>query len=189
MKSDNFSKELEYITSDRLRDNAKIILNELPDYFYEVQAASTGKYHPKYALGNKGLIRHVKAAVNIAYNLFTIYKFDDNTKDIILISLLIHDGLKHGFTEDKYSKFEHPLLIGELLDKIKDKLTLTNEEINLIKSNVASHMGKFNTNQYSNVVLPIPKTVTEKFVHMCDFLASRKQILFEFDENNNIILD
>ena len=48
-------------------------------------------------------------------------------------------------------------------------------------------MGKFNTNNYSDIVLPIPNTVTEKFVHMCDFLASRKQIHFEFDENNNII--
>lgn len=189
MKYNNFEVELTYIIDDRLRENAKIILNELPDYFYEVQAASTGKYHPKYALGNKGLVRHVKAAVNIAYNLFTIYKFDDHTKDIILISLLIHDGLKHGFIQDKYSKFEHPLLIGELLDKIKNKLTLTDNEIKEIKDNVSSHMGKFNTNTYSDIVLPLPNTVTEKFVHMCDFLASRKEIHFDFDLNNNIITE
>ena len=157
MKYKDFEVELNYILDERLKENAKIILNNLPDYFYEVQAASTGKYHPKYALGNKGLVRHVKAAVNIAYNLFTIYKF------------------------------EHPLLIGELLDKIKKELTLTEEEIKEIKNNVNSHMGKFNTNNYSDIVLPIPNTVTEKFVHMCDFLASRKQIHFEFDENNNVI--
>lgn len=188
MKSDNFSVELNYIIDNRIKENAIIILNNLPDYFYEVQAASTGKYHPNYALGEKGLIRHVKVAVNIAYNLFEIYKFDNHTKDLIIVSLLIHDGLKHGFTKDKYSKFEHPLLIGELLDNIKTELTLTDEEIESIKSNVASHMGKFNTNNYSDVILPIPKTVTEKFVHMCDFLASRKQIIFNFDENNNIIM-
>jgi len=189
MKYNNFNKELSYINDERLKENTKIILDNLPDYFYEVQAASTGKYHPKYALGNKGLIRHVKAAVNIAYNLFTIYKFDEHTKDIIIISLLIHDGLKHGFEYNKYSKFEHPLLIGELLDKIKNNLTLTEEEIKEIKNNVSSHMGKFNTNQYSDIVLPIPHNVTQKFVHMCDFLASRKQILFEFDENNDIIIE
>jgi len=189
MKCNNFNQELSYIKDDRLKENTKIILNELPDYFYEVQAASTGKYHPRYALGNKGLVRHVKSAVRIAYDLFTIYKFEEHTKDIIIISLLIHDGLKHGFIEEKYSKFEHPLLIGELLDNIKEKLTLTNEEIKEIKANVSSHMGKFNTNQYSDIVLPLPNTITQKFVHMCDFLASRKEILFEFDENNNIILE
>ncbi len=164
----------------------QIILNNLPDYFYRVQAASTGKYHPKYALGEQGLVRHVKAAVCLAYNLFDIYKFDNHTKDIIIISLLIHDGLKHGFIESKYSVFEHPLLIGELLENIKDKLSLTEEERLEIKNNVASHMGRYNTNNYSDIVLPIPKSVTEKFVHMCDFLASRKQVQFNFDENNNI---
>ena len=186
MKYEVFNKELTYISDERLRDNAKIILESLPDYFYHIQASSTGKYHPKYSLGEKGLVRHTKAAVTIAYNLFNIYKFDNNTKDLIIISLLIHDGLKHGFEYNKYSKFEHPLLIGELLDKIKDELTLTNDELDSIKKNVASHMGRFNTNNYSDIVLPLPSTVTEKFVHMCDYLASRKQILFEFDENNNI---
>ncbi len=187
MKYENFNKELDYINDERLKENAKIILNNLPDYFYQVQAASTGKYHPKYALGDKGLIRHVKAAVCIAHNLFEIYKFDNHTKDIIIISILIHDGLKHGFIQDKYSKFEHPLLIAQLLEQIKNKLTLTEEEIKEITDNVASHMGKFNTNNYSDIALPLPNSVTQKFVHMCDFLASRKQILFEFDENNNII--
>lgn len=187
MKSDIFKRELNYIIDDRIRENAIIILNKLPDYFYEVQAASTGKYHPKYALGEKGLVRHVKAAVTIAYNLFTIYKFDNHTKDIILVSILIHDGLKHGFEFSKYSKFEHPLLIGELLNNIKGELTLTDEEILSISNNVASHMGKFNTNNYSDIILPLPVTVTEKFVHMCDFLASRKQVLFEFDQDNNIL--
>lgn len=186
MKYKDFLVELEFIKDERLKENTKIILNNLPEYYYKVQAASTGKYHPKYALGEKGLIRHTKAAVNIAHSLFDIYKFDDHTKDIIIISLLIHDGLKHGFIEDKYTKFEHPLLIGKLLEDIKDELTLTNEEIKEITDNVASHMGRFNTNSYSDIVLPLPDTVTKKFVHMCDFLASRKQIQFEFDENNNI---
>ena len=187
MKSDIFNVELSYIKDDKIRENAKIILNHLPDYFYEVQAASTGKYHPKYALGEKGLVRHVKAAVNIGYTLFTIYKFDSHTKDIIILSLLIHDGLKHGFEYSTYSKFEHPLLIGKLLKNIRNELTLTDVEITDITNNVASHMGKFNTNNYSDIILPLPKTVTEKFVHMCDFLASRKQIHFEFDSNDNIV--
>ena len=186
MKYENFLVELEYIKDERLKENTKIILNNLPDYFYKVPASSTGKYHPKYSLGEKGLVRHTKAAVCIAHNLFNIYKFDDHTKDIIIISLLIHDGLKHGFIEDKYSKFEHPLLIGKLLEDIKEELTLTSDEIKEISDNIASHMGRFNTNNYSDIVLPLPDTVTKKFVHMCDFLASRKQIQFEFDENNNI---
>ena len=46
MKSDIFNKELGYIKNEKYRENAKIYLNLLPDYFYEVPASSTGKYHP-----------------------------------------------------------------------------------------------------------------------------------------------
>ena len=100
MKYKVFEKELSFIKNERLKENAKIILNNLPDYFYKIQAASTGKYHPNYALGDGGLVRHTKAAVNFANNLFGIYKLDDHTKDLIIISLLIHDGLKKGFDEE-----------------------------------------------------------------------------------------
>jgi len=186
MKYKVFDKELNLINNERLKENAKIILNNLPDYFYKVQAASTGKYHPEYAIGEGGLVRHTKAAVNFATSLFDIYKLDNQTKDLVIISLLIHDGLKLGFNEEKYTRFDHPLLIGELLKRIKNELTLTDEEIKEISENVSSHMGRWNTNNYSDVVLPLPLTMTQKLVHMCDFLASRKQIKFTFDENNNI---
>ena len=122
-------KELSYINDVRIRENAKIIINNLPDYFFKIQAASTGKYHPDYAFGDGGLVRHTKAAVSFAHNLFGIYKLDNHTKDIIIISLLIHDGLKKGFVEEKYTRFDHPLLVGELLLKIKKDLSLTDEEI------------------------------------------------------------
>ena len=186
MKYKVLENEINLINDDRLKENVKIILNNLPDYFYKIQAASSGKYHPTYALGDGGLIRHTKAAVNFATSLFNIYKLDSHTKDIIIICLLIHDGLKKGFEEEKYTRFDHPLLIGELLNKIKKELTLTEEEIKEISDNVSSHMGKWNTNNYSDVILPLPITLTQKLVHMCDYLASRKQIQFNFDENNNI---
>ena len=35
-------------------------------------------------------------------------------------------------------------------------------------------------NNYSEIELPIPKAPIEKFVHMCDYLASRRFINLEF---------
>ena len=48
-------------------------------------------------------------------------------------------------------------------------------------------MGPYNTNAYSDVVLPIPKNKYQKFVHMCDLLASRKFLDIKFDDDDNII--
>ena len=43
MKSTIFNNELESIKNDRLRRSCEVLLNELPDYFYEIPASSTGK--------------------------------------------------------------------------------------------------------------------------------------------------
>jgi hypothetical protein len=68
----------------------------LPEYFYHVPASSTGKYHPDYALGDGGLYRHVQASVGIAVDLFRIYEFTPNEEDLIIASLMLHDGWKQG---------------------------------------------------------------------------------------------
>ena len=52
---------------------------------------------------------------------------------------------------------------------------------NAIARAVASHMGKWTTSKYSDVVLPRPKTDIQKCVHLCDYLASRKHLIFDFD--------
>lgn len=183
-----FDVELNYIKDERIRNSAKTIVSMLPDYFFKVAASSTGKYHPKYALGDGGLVRHTKAAVRIAQELFGIYKFPDETKDLITMALIIHDGLKKNIVEERYTRFDHPLLIAKFVRDNKDKLELTDDEVELVANMDASHMGRWNTNEYSpGVVLPLPKTVEQKFVHMCDYLASRKCIELEFDENNNVL--
>jgi hypothetical protein len=51
---------------------------------------------------------------------------------------------------------------------------------------IASHMGPWNTSPYDKTILPVPETKEEKFVHLCDYLASRKLINIQFDENSMI---
>ena len=55
--------------NDDIKKSVAILIEMLPDYFFHEAASSTGKYHPKYALGDGGLLRHTKAAVRIAYEL------------------------------------------------------------------------------------------------------------------------
>ena len=80
----------------------------MPDYFFHVAASSTGKYHPKYALGDGGLLRHTKAAVRIAHELLinpSITNFTDDEKDLIIMALTLHDGLKSGLEKSEYTLF------------------------------------------------------------------------------------
>ena len=186
-----FEKEFLYIKDADIRKDAEYLIGSLPDYYFEVDASSTGKYHPKYAQGPGGLSRHVKSAVKMAVELLADPSiggiYSDRDKDLIYLSLLIHDGLKYGKVKEQYTRFDHPILISEFAEENKDKLKMTEEDIKKVRGAVASHMGPWNTSQYSDVVLPIPKAPIEKFVHMCDYLASRRFILLEFDKEDHII--
>ena len=190
MKEDNFKTEINYIKNEKYRENAKRLVNMLPDYFFQVAASSTGKYHPSFALGEKGLLRHTKVAVKIAKELLDDesigYMFTDNEKDLILISIMMHDGLKHGLPKEKYTRFDHPILMANFIKENKDKLSLSEKEIEFISNAISSHMGPWTTNPYSDVTLPKPNNKYQRFVHMCDFLASRKFLDVKFKDDEII---
>lgn len=185
----NFNKEISYIKNERIRNSLITILDLLPEYFYQIPASSTGKYHPEFTLGEKGLVRHTKAAVRIAYELLqdsSVNNFTDDEKDLLLFALTVHDGLKNGREHGKYTAFDHPLLISKFLRENKDKLELTDKELDLVCSAVETHMGPWTTDYNGNEILQKPKTKYQCFVHMADYLASRKFLNIKF-ENNDIV--
>ena len=57
-KSSIFDSILNTIESEDIRKFAERCIETIPDYFWNVGASSTGKYHPQYALGDLGLARH-----------------------------------------------------------------------------------------------------------------------------------
>ena len=189
MKHEVFTKELNFIKDERIKNSCITILDMLPDYFYEIPASSTGKYHPEFSLGEGGLVRHVKVAVRLAKELLDNPcigdKYTDNEKDVMIMTLILHDGLKSGLKHNKYTQANHPTLIKNFVLENKDKIELTENELDLFAHAVESHMGPWNTDYDGNEILPKPKTKYENFVHMCDYLSSRKFLNVNF-ENNDI---
>ena len=189
-KINSFKKELEYINNPRYKKSAEVLVSLLPDYFFNVPASSTGKYHPSFSLGDGGLLRHTKVAVRIAKEMFNDESisgaYSKNEKDLMIIALIMHDGLKSGLKKSEYTKFEHPILVCDYIKENKDKTEFTDKEIQFITHVISSHMGPWNTNSYSNVILPKPESKFQRFVHMCDYLASRKFLNVKFDDDNNI---
>lgn len=96
-KSEVFKKELENIKDNNVKESTIYLLNKLPDYFYEMPASTTGKYHPLFSLNEGGLVRHVKVALQICEELFNdkaLYDFDEHTKDLIRMLLCFMMDLK-----------------------------------------------------------------------------------------------
>lgn len=182
----SFETELGWIVTPEIRRIAEQGVALIPEYFYHVPASSSGKYHPAYAvIPDGGLYQHVKAAVAIAQMLYrceSVFHFTQIEKDLCLASLILHDGWKQGVDgSGGHTLHEHPVLAQEiLLECIIPEDEVSREYLYLIGENISSHMGQWNTNARSKVVLPVPTTKMQKFVHLCDYLASRKPLEFNF---------
>lgn len=187
-----FEKELKFIKNRDIRRFAIEMISALPDYFFVVPASSTSKYHPEYSLNQGGLVRHTKGAVLIAKTLLDLEQYQseysEEERDIMLTALLLHDGVKHGLNGSKYTVPTHPT---EMVDFINDFITKKDLNpwddmitiIQLICKCIATHMGEW-TKDYKTgeEVLDKPETNMQKFVHMCDFLASRKFLEVNFEK-------
>lgn len=178
-----FEKEIEYIKDKDKVEDIKYLINLLPDYFFTIPASSTGKYHPKFASTKSGLVKHTKVAVRIAYDLFeTVNNITDREKDLIIMALIMHDGLKKGLIEENYTCFDHPLRVSKLIIENTKNLKMSIDDIRLMCSLIESHMGKWNTNKYSKIILPLPDNELKRFVHRCDYLASRNYLNVSFNK-------
>jgi len=181
-----FDKELTYIKNERIKRSLITMINKLPEYFFEVPASSTGKYHPSFSLGEGGLVRHTKAAVRIAKELLdnpSINNFTSDEKDLIIFAITLHDGLKSGLKKSEYTLFEHPILMSNYIKENKDDLELNEEELDLVCRSIETHMGPWTKNYKGEEVLQAPKDKYQRFVHLCDYLASRKFLDIKFLDN------
>jgi hypothetical protein len=180
-----FKTELEYVKNPKIREFTEKAINNLPEYFFTVPASSTGKYHPSYALGDGGLVRHTKAAVRIAIELFRMdcFKYSEDEKDMMISSLILHDGCKSGLEKSKYTVTEHPLIVAKFVKENKEiNSCIDNDTLETIAQCIESHMGQWTFDYKTKKnVLPRPKTKMQNFVHWCDYLASRKCLEFNFD--------
>lgn len=184
-----FQKELEHIQTIPVYQFAVEAIKKLPDYFFEVAASSTGKYHPQYALGFGGLVRHTKAAVKIAIQMLELeqYKnaFSDEERDLMILALILHDGMKHGLNGSKYTVADHPIVMAEFIKHDSElKEILTQEQIDFLTGCIASHMGEWNTDyRTKKEILPKPEIAAQQLVHLCDWLASRKWLNVDFEDD------
>lgn len=178
-----FETEINYIKDETKKEDIKYLINLLPDYFFTIPASSTGKYHPKFASTNHGLVKHTKVAVRIAYDLFaTVNNFTEEDKDLVIMALIMHDGMKKGNPEEQYTRFDHPLLASKLIMEHAKELKMGIDNIRKMCSLIESHMGVWNTSKYSKVVLPLPTTELQRYAHRADFLASRNYLNVSFDK-------
>ena len=173
--SDFFEEQILFINNRSLRQIVKDTLDDSPECIIHIGASSSGLHHPLYSLGEGGLMRHIKAAVNMAYSLIQTQFFDYMCKDTdmsglnicytkiremladaVYAALILHDCEKPDETPKHRTRFDHPLRAADSFVKHAEDFTsrenLSEEDkeyleavIPIVKSCISSHMGQFNT--------------------------------------------
>ena len=170
-KSDFFKRELDLIVNEDLRMMVKSYLEEsVPEYFWEIGASSSGKFHPAFSQGKGGLVRHTKAVVMFAEELLRMstYAFmRDEYKDYVIAACIVHDTAKYGAKEyDKAEYKNHAPAAAVAFDTWCISLDYNCSEFLL--NAIASHMGQWSTDRDDR-----PFTNIDRCVHMADYMASR----------------
>lgn len=170
-----FEREIDLIVNDELRMAVKSYMTErVPDHFWVDGASSSGKYHPKFAQGEGGLVRHTKAVVMFAEELLRMSSYaymKDEYKDYVIAACIVHDTMKYGV--DKFDQAEYKNHAANAAIAFRD--WCCNEygfmPSEFLLNAIAAHMGQWSTEKEDR-----PFTNIDRCVHMADYIASRSFI-------------
>lgn len=172
-KSDFFEREIQLIQSEDYRDFVRFFFNEhVGAWFWKSGASSSGKYHPCFAQGEGGLVRHTRAAAMMCEELLQMSSYAymrDEYKDYARIAILLHDTRKYGSEdeEDKECYAQHGALAAS--DVAFAWLEFFDTPCpELLTMAIRSHMGQWVENREDR-----PFTNIDRLVHLSDYIASR----------------
>jgi putative nucleotidyltransferase with HDIG domain len=168
----SYFKELDLIKNKTKKEKLMSILRTSAYKNISGATSSTGKYHPKFANTSFGLSKHTKAVVK--FMLTICDAFEELDRDTMIIAAIAHDAFKYLNDDSDYTSKHHA---KEAADKLRS--VGLNDEARL----VASHMGRWSASKDE----PPPQKFDEKMLHLADFIASKKFISINFDENNNLL--
>jgi len=160
----------------------KVFINLTPNYFWTVPASISGKYHPKSALGDGGLVRHVKLAVKWGLELLSCWPYTSvAVKEEVVAALLLHDLLKNGPSLQvglPNGTLYHGIYLAEKIYSLFSiEFINNNPKYWRIVKAIRNHMGKW-TYDYIPNISDIRGIKNEHVVcltvHLADYCASRR---------------
>lgn len=190
-KSKLFEREIQLIQSEELRDFVRFFFDEeVGDWFWKSGASSSGRYHPVFAQGEGGLVRHTRAVALICEELLRLNTYaymNDEYQDYARVACLLHDVCKYGEGDevDKSCYKNHGALAANAVaDSWEVFFGAPAPE--LLCMAIRSHMGQWTEDRNDR-----PFTTIDRLVHLSDYIASRSfldipQITNEYFEDTYV---
>lgn len=157
------------IETPQIRAYVLRFLNEqAPKYFATAPASSSGKHHPPYVNCEEGLAKHTLAAAKLAKHVSSLefLGFSRRVQDRIIAASILHDTMKFGVNDEPevHTLADHAWLAADAVDA-------NDADRAAIAKMIRSHAGQWGPSK--------PAGLAEFIVHLCDYLASRKDVTID----------
>lgn len=176
-----FAPYLEKFETEEMRLYCEDMVEQIPDYIFEIPSSTSGKYHNQTQCLPHGQIYHIIMFAEVMnYRLGlkgnkTKFKYPTQ-RDAMRCIPFFHDALKCGIKESPFSVHNHPMLAGQWVREAKVEHDIGSELKETIARMCERHSGEWTTSKKMKLVLPEPENEMELFVHECDYLSSRSNI-------------
>lgn len=168
-----FEREIQKVQSIEYQDFLRYYFDTyVGNWFWNSGASASGKYHPEFARGNGGLVRHTRAVVWICEELMRMSSYSymkDEYKDYALMACLLHDTAKYGTDSEENADCykNHGAIAASAVNEAWESYFHRPAPEFLLLA-IKSHMGQWVENKEDR-----PFTNIDRIVHLADYIASR----------------
>lgn len=189
-----FQPLLDKFETEEMRLYCQDMVQDIPDYIFEMPSSTSGKYHNATQCLPHGQIYHIIMFAEILNYLLALKcnkeKFKSpQQRDAMRCVPIFHDAIKCGFDGGQYTVHEHPMIAGEWVRSTQVEHDISDKVKEAIARMCEMHSGEWTTSKKSRVVLPEPENEMERMIHMCDILSSRNNIDMPIPEYLKDIFD
>lgn len=176
-----FEKLLDKFETEEMRLYCTDMIEQIPDYIFEIPSSTSGKYHNTTQCLPHGQVFHIIMFAEILNYLLALKcnqeKFKSpQQRDAMRCVPIFHDAIKCGWGGSRYTVHEHPMLAGSWVRETKVNHDIDDKAKEAIARMCERHSGEWTTSKKSKTVLPEPENEMERMIHMCDILSSRNNI-------------
>lgn len=186
-KAAPFKKFLETFETEEMRDYCEDMIKLENDRLFSTPSSTSLKYHNATQCKPGGHMYHVLMACEVMNYILGLDYIKEKypkpkQRDCFRIAICLHDGVKLGWGDSKYTLHEHPQLAAEWIENTKVEHDIDPRLKKYCARLVASHSGQWTSSPRSSVVLPKPENDERFLIHLCDYISSRSNLDMIYDE-------
>lgn len=167
----------------------------IPDYWFEMPASTTSKYHSKQqCVTPGGQVIHCLLFKSILDHMLRLQHFKDKFnspegRDCLRCAPLLHDSFKKGLNNSKWTVPDHPLIAAKFVMDTKVEHDIAPKYKKYIAGLCEAHSGEWNKDRSGNVIMKYPENGGEMLIHVCDILSSRNDIIWDVPDDVAALLN